>query len=175
MLRMIRRLAGRDPTIPVVRSPVPPWAESALPAGPGVANDGAIARLRALTAEAERAVGDEPTIPIGRFPFRVGRESRSGGGGLFEDGERRLSRVAPSNDLYLRDAEPLLHVSREHFQIERDSDGTYRVRDRGSTCGTIVGHVRLEEAGADCVVSPFSVIVVGSEHSPYVYCFEPLE
>lgn len=134
--------------------------------------------LKAMTPEAERAVPDgmieSGYVSIRRFPFRIGRESR----GTLVDGrfhriERpRDGRQEPNNDLYLVDAGPRLHVSREHLRIERTDEG-YLLVDRGSACGTLVGGVRLG-AGTDRTCVPLrdgDTIGIGTESTPFRYQF----
>jgi hypothetical protein len=134
--------------------------------------------LKAMTPEAEHAVPESwiesGFVGIRDFPFRVGRESR----GVMVDGkfhrlERpRAGRQEPNNDLYLVDAGPELEVSREHFQIERTGEG-YRLVDRGSTCGTFVGTLRLggDEARMSAPLNDGDIIGIGTESTPYRYRF----
>jgi len=129
--------------------------------------------LRALTPEAERALGGRPQVTLTRFPFRVGRESRGGNGVDWDRTERRIAHVVASNELYLLDRNRVKHISREHFQIELGEDGGYAVVDRGSACGTIVGERNIggrRERGR-CRLADGNVIVVGMAQSPYVFQF----
>lgn len=130
--------------------------------------------LVALTVEARRALSGAADLRLTRFPFRVGRESRSSADArVVVLDERRRGTVPPNNDLYIWDPGPLLNVSREHFQIERSESGEYLVRDRGSTCGTLVGNVRLGAGGPEgCVLYPDNTIVVGTPQSPFVFRFD---
>ncbi len=136
--------------------------------------DRRISVLVALTGEARLAFSGAAELRLTSFPFRVGRESRSPlEAGVVVDSERRRQAVAPNNDLYLWDPGRLLNVSREHFQIERSDSGEFFVRDRGSTCGTLVGNVRLGAGGPEsCVLLPDNTIVVGTPQSPFVFRFE---
>lgn len=96
--------------------------------------------------------------------------------GVVVHDERRRQSAAPNNDLYIWDPGPLLNVSREHFQIERSDSGEFFVRDRGSTCGTLVGNVRLGAGGPEsCALFPDNTIVVGTPQSPFVFHFEMRE
>lgn len=133
--------------------------------------------LVALTGEARLALSGAAELRLTRFPFRVGRESRSPlETGVIVDAERRRQAVAPNNDLYIWDPGRLLNVSREHFQIERSDSGEFFVRDRGSTCGTLVGNVRLGAGGPEsCALLPDNTIVVGTPDSPFVFRFEMRE
>lgn len=138
---------------------------------------GKVPVLVALTGEARLALSGAPELKLTRFPFRVGRESRSPlEAGVVVHDERRRQSVAPNNDLYIWDPGPLLNISREHFQIERSDSGEFFVRDRGSTCGTLVGNVRLGAGGPEsCVLLPDNTIVVGTPQSPFVFRFEMRE
>lgn len=130
--------------------------------------------LIALTGESRLALSGASELELTRFPFRVGRESRSPAEiGIVLQKERRKKSVAPNNDLYIWDTGPLLNVSREHFQIERSDSGDFFVRDRGSTCGTLVGNIRLGMGGPEsCTLSNDNTIVIGTPQSPFVFRFE---
>ena len=130
------------------------------------------AMLVALTPEAAAALGAHKRT-ITRFPYRVGRESRDAERtpqGFVT--ERRDPRSRPANDLYLRDREEPLNVSREHFTIDRDDTG-YILVDQGSTCGTIVEgqNVGGHASGGRMPLHDGDVIIVGSSLSPYVFKF----
>lgn len=132
--------------------------------------------LRAKTPEARRAAGRE-IIEIDRFPFRVGRESRSSGRRERGETDERRGGAAATNDLYLRDTGEWLQISREHFQIEQTSDGRYELVERGSACGTIVNG---QPVGGDrrtgrCPLVPGSTIIVGTPHSPFVFEFDVVD
>jgi len=136
--------------------------------------------LKPQTPEAERAVPDgvleAGVIAIRDFPFRIGRESR----GTMVNGEfHRIERPRPAvwrpnNDLYLIDAGDLLHVSREHCQIERTGDG-YVLVDRGSACGIAVGTAHV--GGGHSASHPSlplkdgDTIGIGTAATPYLYTF----
>jgi hypothetical protein len=129
--------------------------------------------LRPLTPEACAAVGGKD-VPLSRFPFRVGRESRLGVvHGALRVIERRKLDHPPNNELYLIDEGRPLQVSREHFQIERLPDGGYELVDRDSACGTIVGNQAVGggDGGGRCRLEDDNVIVVGMESSPYAFKF----
>lgn len=129
--------------------------------------------LEAVTPEAEQSLGGE-RLQLGRLPFRVGRECRlvAGAGGL-QIAERRKQVAAPNNDLYLLDPGPRLQVSRAHFQIEADGDGGYRLVDRGSACGTIVGNQQLggNDRGGQAPLVDGDLILVGTSESPFAFRF----
>ncbi len=132
--------------------------------------------LEALTPEAAESLGAE-RVPLQRFPFRVGRESRMivGDHGM-KVVERRKAGGSPNNDLYLVDAGTRLQVSRNHFQIEQTAAG-YQLRDRGSACGTLVGPQQVggNDRGGICHLAPGEIIVVGTSTSPFVFRFVCLE
>ncbi len=104
----------------------------------------------------------------------MGRESRVG----FVDGayrtlERRKGGGVPNNDLYVIDRGDKLNISREHFQIEREDDGSYWLVDRGSACGTAVDGAAVgghDHAGR-LPLKPGSTIRVGIATSPYQFEF----
>jgi FHA domain-containing protein len=146
------------------------------PLGATTATAKRTAALVALTEQAQAALGGRTEVRINRFPFKVGRESRmSSFAKLKSELERRLQRSAQLNDLYLLESPSAgpLHISREHFVIERFENG-YIVIDRGSACGTIAGGRQL---GANASIDHTDLhagdlIVVGSSASPYVFRFE---
>lgn len=130
------------------------------------------AMLVALTPEAHAALGARER-EITRFPYRVGRESREAQRtphGFVT--ERRDPGSRPTNDLFLRNREEPLNVSREHFAIDR-GDTEYILVDQASTCGTIVegqsvgGHAR----GGSIPLHDGDVIIVGTSLSPFVFKF----
>ena len=130
------------------------------------------AMLVALTFEAFAALGARERVII-RFPYRVGRESRethrTAHGGVTQ---RRDPESRATNDLFLRDREEPLNVSREHFAIDHGDTG-YTLVDQASTCGTIVegqsvgGHAR----GGSMPLHEGDAIIVGTSLSPYVFKF----
>jgi len=126
--------------------------------------------LRSVTATARLSIGDE--IVIDRFPFRVGREGRAQ---VITSAKRRLDRQMRSstNELYVKDFGKSVNVSREHFQIESNGDGTYELVDRGSACGTIVGNhvIGGNFTGGRCSLRVGDSIVVGTRHSSIVFEF----
>ncbi|WP_316676580.1 FHA domain-containing protein [uncultured Tolumonas sp.] len=130
-----------------------------------------IALLRALTPEAQEAIGGAE-LAISRFPFRVGRESRGELKKPTELQSRRKPDSVPNNDLYLVETDPELNVSREHFQIDFQ-DGDYAVSDRGSYCGTLVEGEVIggRRTGASRRLMDNDVIIVGTSRSRYVFKF----
>lgn len=130
--------------------------------------------LRALTPEAEDALGGSSEVPIRAYPFRVGRESKDETSVLgFRAPDRTLMIRDVKNQLHLRDTGELKTISREHFQIEQDPQGGYVLKDRGSVCGTVVGGNLIGggRKGGTCPLLDGSVIVVGGPESPYAFRF----
>ena len=130
------------------------------------------AMLVALTPEAYASLGARER-EMTRFPYRVGRESR--GTQRTAEGfvtERRDPGSRPTNDLYLRDREEPLNVSREHFAIER-GDTEYILVDQASTCGTLVEgqSVGGQTHGGSIPLHDGDVIIVGTSLSPFVFKF----
>ena len=145
------------------------------------------AALRAVTPEALRAVpagmlvGD--LLPILHLPFRIGRESRVQ---KIEGEWRRIERPRqfdgpqhqPNNDVYLVDGGHLLQISREHLQIEAVDGGGWRVRDRRSVCGTVVGDKAFggDERGGVAPLADGDVLTLGVKGvSPYRFQFIALD
>ncbi|HEC13229.1 MAG TPA: FHA domain-containing protein [Acidiferrobacteraceae bacterium] len=129
--------------------------------------------LQPMTPEAEQAAGAR-SIPINHLPFRIGREARLGiHKGNLEIMERRKLDHSPNNDIYLVDSGKPLNISREHFLIDQDGNGGYKLVDRGSACGTQVGNdsVGGRDQGGACPLLPGTVIIVGIPNSPYIYKF----
>lgn len=91
--------------------------------------------------------------------------------------ERRKGDKPPNNDLYLLDNGKLLNISREHLQIEKAADGTIRVHDRGSACGTRVNDAAI--GGMDRTgslgITEGGEIVIGTRESPYRFRIDNLE
>ena len=134
--------------------------------------EGRSAALAALTPEARHATGG-PELALSAVPFRVGRDSRSDGRPLtaaLPDWRHASSRR--NNELYLTESEPLINVSREHFQIE-GSGGRYVLVDRRSTCGTIVEGRMIggNQSGGSVELADGDVIIVGTSASRYVFKF----
>jgi hypothetical protein len=87
--------------------------------------------------------------------------------------DRRSLPEQPSNELYVKDFGKVVNVSREHFQIEAKSDGSFELVDRGSACGTIVGNnvVGGNFAGGRCPLAFGDTIIVGTRQSEIVFEF----
>ena len=130
-------------------------------------------RLIALTEGARQALGTAELV-IERFPFKVGRESRTASADSSKSVERRSDRVPPLNDVYL--VEPadtsVRHVSREHFLLVAES-GKYFLVDRGSACGTIVNGKTVggDRRGGLPELPDQAEITVGKAASPFVFTF----
>jgi hypothetical protein len=137
----------------------------------------AVAALVAQTKEAKRALGYREDVHVSTFPFKVGRESRTTNPATPPAVEQRLGIAPQLNDIYL--AEPpwadLLHISREHFLIDRTGDRFFLV-DRGSVCGTIVAGQQVggNRAGGRTEIQDGDLIIVGTSSSAYVYRFDIL-
>jgi len=128
--------------------------------------------LRSVTPTARLIIGDE--VALNCFPFRVGREGRKQPPpGLLSRMERRPAPEPNNNELYVKDFGKVVNVSREHFQIEEKSDGSYELVDRGSACGTIVGNnlVGGNFSGGRCPLSFGDTIIVGTRKSEIVFEF----
>jgi FHA domain len=134
-----------------------------------------VAILVAVTPEAEHALDGQSELPVTRFPFKVGRESRVAqlAQGLVAR-DQRLGRAPQLNDVYLKESlsSDLSHVSRDHFAIER-LDDQFFVVDRGSVSGTIVAGRRIggHRRGGRAPLKPGDEIIVGGDGSPYVFRF----
>lgn len=138
-----------------------------------MADEHSLPALIPVTDEAREAVGVD-RIPVDSLPFRVGRDSRFGViEGRVVSMERRDPDSKPNNDLYIRDQEEFLNISREHFRIEPIPGGGFEVVDRGSTCGTIVDGVVVggKGSGGRAPLRHNSVIRVGTPNSPFLYRF----
>lgn len=136
---------------------------------------GCYAFLVPQTQEARNAI-EQDFLGIDHFPFRLGRESRRGRH-FISDGidytEKRTGLVPPNNDFYLMDEGEFLQISREHFQVERQEDGTFSIFDRASSCGTIVIRRGKETVikGERLVLFPDDLIKIGSTRSLYIFRF----
>jgi len=141
-----------------------------------------LAVLEAMTPEAISAVAQgniiNGFIPIRKFPYRIGRESRVRVvDGKVERIERpKLNQVEPNNDLYLVDRGVLLNISREHLQLERDGK-QFNLVDRGSASGTKVNMkpVGGDDSGGIIAVRDGDEITIGTMASPYRYRFIDLD
>ncbi len=134
-----------------------------------------LARLVALTAEAEAALGGRREVPVTRWPFRVGRDRRRSDTETAAPVERRTEDDATAtNDLYLKEINGghSLHISGAHFEIELETAGFVLV-DRQSACGTIVAGRRIggHRRGGQVPLRDGDEVIVGTSKSPYVFRF----
>ncbi|WP_201353088.1 FHA domain-containing protein [Hydrogenimonas urashimensis] len=115
-------------------------------------------------------------IPIWKFPYRIGRESRvevdDHGHIIVKERFKHGMKSVPTNDIYLIDFGERLQISRDHLQIVEE-DGKYYVIDDGSKCGTGVNEKRI---GGDSdtertEIEDGDTIVLGTSGSPYRYTF----
>jgi hypothetical protein len=127
--------------------------------------------LKALTPEAKQALGSD-TLGLGRFPFRLGRESRIQDNMKDSAESRRRSGATPNNDLYLQENSHFLNVSREHLLIDR-REGAFVLVDRGSACGTLVEGTLVggQRRGGWKQLCSSDVIIVGTSESRFVFKF----
>jgi pSer/pThr/pTyr-binding forkhead associated (FHA) protein len=109
------------------------------------------------TNETSRDALDGGEIEIDKFPFKIGREHRSGGVDVFSD-----------NDLSLQDSSPY-NVSKNHFLIDK-VEGRYVLVDRGSHLGTIVNGKRIDAQRVLNIGE--NTIIVGPKISPFVFKLE---
>ncbi|MGA1372782.1 MAG: FHA domain-containing protein [Pseudomonadales bacterium] len=139
--------------------------------------------LLALSSEAGAAVPAaelvDNMVAIRRLPFRVGRESRV----MQSEGQWiRRERIAlphsprqePNNDLYLFDACAPLQISRAHLTIDLIAPRQWRVIDRGSAHGTLIGDrfIGGREGGGEAPLADGDLIVLGDPaRSPYRFRF----
>jgi CRP/FNR family cyclic AMP-dependent transcriptional regulator len=114
------------------------------------------AALSGLNEVSSNALGGGE-MKITSFPFKVGREHELGEEDILSD-----------NDLYLKDSLPF-NVSKNHFLIDK-TEGKFVVIDRGSRLGTIVNDNRID--AQNILSNNVNKIVVGSEHSPFVFKLE---
>jgi len=137
----------------------------------------AVAALVAVTEEAEAALGGVREVRLTHFPFHVGRERRATDDDLeyaFGEDRRQSNNNNGLNELYVVEAAKghWLHVSAEHFAIERVDDRFFLV-DRGSACGTIVAGRRIggNRRGGRTELHDGDEVVVGTHRSRYIFRF----
>ena len=121
-----------------------------------------VAKLVALTEEAEQALGGTRELPITGFPVRFGRAHRS----------QNVENSSNDVHLYERGESSSLHISGEHFAIEHSGDRFFIV-DRNSSCGTIVRGTRIggRRAGGRAELHDGDEVIVGTRKSPYIFRF----
>lgn len=130
--------------------------------------------LKAVTEESKhiitKKVFGKNIIPIYKYPFRIGREARV----TYVDGEvilqerHKLGGNEPNNDIYLFDNGEYLQISREHCSII-DDNGSYKLQDRGSACGSMANEVELNDSS--CELKDGDIITLGSKESQYKFKF----
>lgn len=127
-----------------------------------------VVTLIARSEKARLALGMDE-VRIERFPFSVGRESRSSAAVISVDRRRGLT---PLNDLYLAESTQQHYISREHFRIDF-TRGTFLLTDRGSVCGTIVNGTTIggHRGGGHAELHDRDEIAVGDAASPFVFEF----
>ncbi|WP_456449076.1 FHA domain-containing protein [Hydrogenimonas sp.] len=136
--------------------------------------------LIAQTEEAEVAIPiknqHDRMIPIWKYPFRIGRESRieidANGHIVVKERFKHGIVTAPTNDIYLIDFGEKFQISRDHLQIDR-KEGKYFLIDSGSKCGSAVNENRIG-AGSETErieLKDGDTVVLGRENSPYRYTF----
>lgn len=133
--------------------------------------------LLPLTQEASSTLIQEHeknVIPIMKFPFRVGRESRVGENerGLFLKLRLKKTESRPNNDLYLIDNGSTLQVSKEHFEIQK-TNNFYLLKDRGSTLGTTINDITYggNNEETEQVLNDGDIVKIGSKNSLYKFQF----
>lgn len=129
-----------------------------------------------ITSDASAAVSSRATVRISRFPFRIGRESRSPQS--IQKRSDASTFAEQLNDLYLaeRTSSQLRQISREHCEIDY-VNGQYLLVDRGSMCGTAVqsgsGTATVtrrtggDRRGGQLEVHDGDIIVIGTARSSY--------
>ena len=126
------------------------------------------------TDGAKNAIHGNEKLIIPFFPYRLGRESRHAEGKVSQEIlERRIGKTPQNNDFYLIDPGRMLHISREHFLIEKTPENSYTIFDRMSACGTTVHSKNgIQTCIAHrCPVNNGDIIIVGGHSSPYVFKF----
>jgi pSer/pThr/pTyr-binding forkhead associated (FHA) protein len=133
-----------------------------------------VPELRPVSDGAREGIEGAKRVKLTHFPFRIGRESRYATvNGERVSMERRLTESKANNELYLIDEHQVLNISREHLIIDRLPNGTFRVVDRGSTCGTVVDGkaIGTRESSNEAIIESGGRLVLGTRDSPYVYEF----
>lgn len=128
--------------------------EGYLRPAPAAVLDAPVLFIEGLTPEASRAL-DGATVPVNRFPFRIGRSTKS-------------ADPFSANELALRD-EASGHVSLNHCAVVRVGS-RYFLIDRGSRLGTIVNGVAIGgQARTGCLELNAwnNEIALGGRGTPY--------
>jgi len=152
-------VARPDAALPLVRAAFDQADFPSQPAAAAVSAGRALRLVPGTQAVAEQIGADG--VPIGSFPFVVGRQQARGE----ENGARGV-------DLVLQDRAPY-NLSRRHFAIERDGAG-FVVRDCGSFHGTIVNGTLIggSEIRRSAALRPGeNAIIAGKATSPMRFSF----
>ena len=131
-----------------------------------------------LTEDAKLSIANtshhKKLIPIGTFPFKIGRESRmeEGDRGLFVKLRIMANSSRPNNDIYLIENKNNIEISKEHFEISNDKD-EYLIKDRNSTLGTKLNDIEIgkEQNKYTHILKDGDIIKIGSNHSKYEFQF----
>jgi len=111
--------------------------------------------LEGVTPRAAAALPTNP-LPITKFPFRIGRQSRD---------------LLSHNDLTIPDTAPL-QISRHHVALIKHME-RIGIVDRGSTLGALVDDQQLGgpqgSPGPIFFSSAVTKLVLGNPHSPFQY------
>ena len=133
---------GPQPILPPV-SPAPPRQSSVN------------VFLQGTTPRAAAVLPSNP-LPITKFPFRIGRQSRD---------------LLAHNDLTIPDTAPL-QISRHHVALIKHAD-CIGIVDRGSTLGALVGDQQLGGPQGNPGPIFFSAaatrLILGNPNSPFQY------
>ncbi len=147
-----------------------------------------LASLRAISEEAKASVPSRfisgNLISIRNFPFMVGRESRVKEihGKTVKVEREKLNDRKAKNDLYLIDSRKPLQISRQHFQIEKNSSG-YLLIDTESTCGLSLKKsgsseiIRIggKNKGGEAILNDGDTLFIGAADTPYIFEFIDLD
>jgi CRP-like cAMP-binding protein len=141
----------------VPSAPLPEAAASVpSPAKPQLAMRAATVQLLGDSSEMKSLLGKSGK-ELERFPFRLGRKTS-----LIAD-------AFAWNDLHIPDKAPYV-VSRNHCSIDRLSNGTFLVIDRGSRLGTMVNGEKVGQ-GAGRLEAPLTLarntLVLGGPNSMF--------
>ncbi len=134
--------------------------------------------LKAVTSEAKHSIVKrsfgQDIIPIYNYPFKIGREARVEyiDDKIIIQERHGLSGHKPNNDAYLLDNGGLLQISREHCSIINNNSDEYILKDRDSSCGTLINKLKVGDANNNTsVLRDGDIITLGSEESKYKFKF----
>ena len=134
--------------------------------------------LMPMTKEATLSIVSANTakslIPMDRFPFRIGRESRisEDDRGLMVKWRMRTPLSEPNNDVYLVNTTKHMQLSKEHFLIDKTEQG-YVIQDRHSTLGTKVNsnEIGLSKKPDAHLLQDGDIVKIGDEQSKLEFQF----